>query len=107
MYNVIEMKDELNDAMLIARSRGECSTTRKRITSHLFNAKYKEEYAVRKERYESGLEGWQNWHSMKRLVIRPPVVTDDCIMPAGARGPKNGHLRARTGTVTKHVFCRG
>ncbi|MFS2006516.1 hypothetical protein ACEN9F_23205 [Duganella sp. CT11-25] len=128
MYNVIEMKDELNDAMLIARSRiktqfvtafkkfyqnnqspaatalpapridvvalttlqdlkgifrgegfyviftdrpvanntcelwagdlqavyrGECSTTRKRITSHLFNAKYKEEYAVRKERYES------------------------------------------------------
>jgi len=42
---------QLRCGALRAIYRGECATTKKRVTSHLFHAKYKEEYAARKAAY--------------------------------------------------------
>ena len=37
--------------------RGECSTTRKRIQSHLFNTRYKKDYEKRKANYKNSEKG--------------------------------------------------
>jgi len=54
---------EGNACRLVANSslraiyRGECGTTRKRIQSHLFNTRYKEDYEKRKANYQKSEKG--------------------------------------------------
>lgn len=50
-YPVLGNSCKLRSGRLQAIYRGECNLTRKRISSHLFHATYKEEYKAREKRY--------------------------------------------------------